>query len=253
VVLSIWYDWRDDGDNPQEGEHRFGLVRRRYYEGREPVFDPKPAYRAAQALFASGAASWLEGDAGGVPVMTQRIRGVVPLRILDRPELHLYADGDDQVAAEHTLEIAPPGPVSPAGQEVVKLRYRFDAGWKFVAAALKTAVEIPTNPAKGESLPPLQPGIWLHGDGRGCQPRLRFRDATGQVFQPDGPKIDWQGWRYVTFPLQPAESSPLLHWGGANDGVVHYSIQWDAVFLLDNLARQAVDGEILLSAPVLIY
>ena len=27
--LSIWYDWRDDGDDPKEAEHRFGIVRRK--------------------------------------------------------------------------------------------------------------------------------------------------------------------------------------------------------------------------------
>lgn len=50
VPVSIWYDWRDDGDNPNEGEHRFGIVRRAYHEGRDPVFDPKPAYQAAKTL-----------------------------------------------------------------------------------------------------------------------------------------------------------------------------------------------------------
>lgn len=50
IPLSIWYDWRDDGDNPNEGEHRFGIVRRAYHEGRDPVFDPKPAYQAAKTL-----------------------------------------------------------------------------------------------------------------------------------------------------------------------------------------------------------
>jgi polysaccharide biosynthesis protein PslG len=44
VPLSIWYDWRDDGDDPNEGEHRFGIVRREYQQGGDPVFAPKPAY-----------------------------------------------------------------------------------------------------------------------------------------------------------------------------------------------------------------
>ncbi len=42
VNLSIFYDWRDDGDDPKENEHRFGTVRR--------DFRPKPAYEAARAL-----------------------------------------------------------------------------------------------------------------------------------------------------------------------------------------------------------
>ena len=50
VSLSIWYDWRDDGEDPNEAEHHFGTVSHRYYEAREPVFDPKPAYLAAKTL-----------------------------------------------------------------------------------------------------------------------------------------------------------------------------------------------------------
>ncbi len=50
VPLSIWYDWHDDGPNPEEREHRFGAVRFPYFEGREPVYDLKPAYLAAQTF-----------------------------------------------------------------------------------------------------------------------------------------------------------------------------------------------------------
>lgn len=42
VPISIWYDWRDDGDDASEPENRFGLVRR---DG-----SPKPAYRALKTL-----------------------------------------------------------------------------------------------------------------------------------------------------------------------------------------------------------
>ncbi|MEI9897254.1 MAG: hypothetical protein WDN28_26180 [Chthoniobacter sp.] len=72
-------------------------------------------------------------------------------------------------------------------------------------------------------------------------------------FQPDGPKIDWKGWRYVTFPMQPTAEKPFAHRGGADDGTIHYPIQWDAIFLLDNVSRQPVEGEIYLSAPTLLY
>jgi hypothetical protein len=48
VPISIWYDWRDDGSDPKEAEHHFGTVELKYHEGRDPVFDPKPAYRAAK-------------------------------------------------------------------------------------------------------------------------------------------------------------------------------------------------------------
>ena len=42
VNTSIFYDWRDDGDNPKEREHRFGTVRRN--------LEPKPSFLAAKTL-----------------------------------------------------------------------------------------------------------------------------------------------------------------------------------------------------------
>jgi hypothetical protein len=52
IPLSIWYDWRDDGSDPNEPEHNFGMVSNAYHEGRDPVYDPKPAYLAAKTLTA---------------------------------------------------------------------------------------------------------------------------------------------------------------------------------------------------------
>jgi hypothetical protein len=42
VPISIWYDWKNDGDDPKENEHNFGTVL--------PDLKPKPAYQAVQAL-----------------------------------------------------------------------------------------------------------------------------------------------------------------------------------------------------------
>ncbi len=42
VNVSIFYDWKDDGPNPQEREHRFGTVRQ--------DLTPKPAFEAAREL-----------------------------------------------------------------------------------------------------------------------------------------------------------------------------------------------------------
>ena len=53
VPLSIWYDWHDDGPDPKEPEHHFGMVHFRYDAAHRPVYDPKPAYLAAQTLTAA--------------------------------------------------------------------------------------------------------------------------------------------------------------------------------------------------------
>jgi len=52
ISLSIWYDWRDDGLDPNEAEHHFGTVLGSYHEGHDPVYDPKPTYLAAKTLAA---------------------------------------------------------------------------------------------------------------------------------------------------------------------------------------------------------
>ncbi|MCW1735065.1 cellulase family glycosylhydrolase [Anaerorudis cellulosivorans] len=50
IPISIWYDWHDDGSDPKEPEHHFGMVAYPYHEGRDPVYDLKPAYMAAKTL-----------------------------------------------------------------------------------------------------------------------------------------------------------------------------------------------------------
>jgi hypothetical protein len=42
IPLSIWYDWKNDGNDPKENEHNFGTVL--------PDLQPKPAYRALMTL-----------------------------------------------------------------------------------------------------------------------------------------------------------------------------------------------------------
>jgi polysaccharide biosynthesis protein PslG len=42
LPLSIWYDWKNDGDDPNENEHNFGTV--------TPDLKPKPAYTALKVM-----------------------------------------------------------------------------------------------------------------------------------------------------------------------------------------------------------
>lgn len=42
IPVSIWYDWKNDGNDPNENEHNFGTVR--------SDLTPKPAYKAIQIL-----------------------------------------------------------------------------------------------------------------------------------------------------------------------------------------------------------
>jgi hypothetical protein len=91
--------------------------------------------------------------------------------------------------------------------------------------------------------------MWVHGDGTGNTLRLRVVDATGQTFQPGGEVMRDKGWRYVTFSL---DSSHAGHWGGANDGLVHYPLRWDSLLLIDSTHRKKTEGTVYVSVPSLI-
>ena len=210
---------------------------------------------------------------GGQIVFLGKGEMLRPIESLVKPDAHSYriiADGDAAVDFKQSLEIRQPADEPCiSGAEAIKLAYHLESGWKFLRLVSTKLVPVKRaifergwqfleeiSKATAESHTPRDArklALWLHGDGKGCQARVRFKDSTGQVFQPDGPRIDWKGWRYVTFSMQPTDDKPLAHWGGANDGVSHYPIKWDTIFLLDNVSREPVEGEIYLSAPTLIY
>ena len=75
-------------------------------------------------------------------------------------------------------------------------------------------------------------------------------DSTGQTFQPDGERLDYTDWRYIAFPLKGTAQG---HWGGANDGVVHYPIRLETMFLMDSAARQKTAGTIYIASPTLVH
>lgn len=50
VPMTVWYDWRDDGPDPDDQGETYGLVKFRYTGGKDLAFAPKPAYRAMQTI-----------------------------------------------------------------------------------------------------------------------------------------------------------------------------------------------------------
>jgi hypothetical protein len=63
IPLSIVYDWHEEAGSPTDALIHFGLVRHEYHPGRDPVFDPKPAYFAMKA-FAAGLATGQAASSG---------------------------------------------------------------------------------------------------------------------------------------------------------------------------------------------
>ena len=129
---------------------------------------------------------------------------------------------------------------------VLKITYKKPTpGWKF------WRVEPATADLKKIVGEPKAFGIWVYGDGSGAQTRLRFVDSTGQTFQPSSENITWKGWRYIEFPMT-AGREGTSHWGGAKDGVIHYPIRWDAIFLVDRDQKKSAEGMVYFSGPMLV-
>ena len=142
------------------------------------------------------------------------------------PAFRTALDGDKSIPAKATVtRAAAPGPDTPCAS-AFKLDYEFTPGWRFVRCIpdVKPAPAIPGRPQAF--------GLWVYGDKCGHQLNARVIDASGQTFQIGGPKIDWTGWRWVTFPV--GDLQHASHWGGANDGQVHGALHWDCPLLLDS-------------------
>jgi hypothetical protein len=124
-----------------------------------------------------------------------------------------------------------------------QIHYDFRAGWSFLRES-----EAAPPPLAGQ---PLAYGVWVDGDNSGNQINIRWQDSTGQTFQVGGPRLDWSGWRFLTFSLQPNDAS---HWGGANDGHLHGSVSLNTLLLVDSLATARHHaGTISWKEPTIIY
>jgi hypothetical protein len=121
VPLSIWYDWHDDGTDPKEPEHHFGTVAHAYHAGREPVYDAKPAYRAAEALAAA---------LGGFQFKRRLAVG----------------GGDDYVL------------LFAKGEEVRLAAWTVSASARTVQVAVREGAKFKVNGHTGQVLPPLMAG-----------------------------------------------------------------------------------------------
>jgi polysaccharide biosynthesis protein PslG len=99
IPLSIWYDWRNDGDNPADTESNFGLVRHEYQAGQTPVFDPKPSYLAAKTLLTT------LGD--------YRFSRTIPVAVSPDALLFSFATKHDRRYAAYTTSSSPETVVLP--------------------------------------------------------------------------------------------------------------------------------------------
>ncbi len=157
----------------------------------------------------------------------------------------IVPDGDPKIASEQSVSLAelPPGPGSPGGQGL-KIAYRMAPGWKFIRLTPQSET---LRKIDGQ---PKAVAMWIRGDGSGNHVRLRFVGADGQIFQPNGPVMNFTDWRLVTMAMDGSEAG---HWGGKEDGVVRYPIRWDSLLLIDSAKRATDLREVFVGSPVLIY
>jgi hypothetical protein len=176
------------------------------------------------------------------PTLTRTFR---PINVSNPGDLKLTPDGDKAVRSEQSLTAgAAPSPL-PGGDlpATLKLDYSFDDGWKFLR--VQPAAKV----IEGK---PRHVAIWVHADNSGQVLKLRFSDAAGQTFQPEGRKIDFKGWRLLAIPM---DGTHTTHWGPKDkpgDGEVHYPIQWDTLILIDNPGRQKTAGQLHFAGPTLV-
>lgn len=187
-------------------------------------FDMKTGVADTRGLYVTG----FDGD-GRVVLRTQSLRWAREPRVAVDGKWRTVLDGDKNVAAHANPFVVTAGKDELIPQlglvRHVELHYQFAEGWRF-------AMLQPPKDQREISGKPKVLGMWVHGDGSRNMLRCRFVDATGQMFQPDYGLIDWTGWKWVTIPLDGVNAG---HWGGADDGTIHYPIRWDSMALVDNM------------------
>lgn len=181
-------------------------------------------------------------DLQGTSVVRIPVPRIEPLSVSD---WRAALDGDAKVPAHASVVAtnAPGGKERPFAQ-AWRLDYQFDAGWRFVRAV----------PQGGQAVAfegrPQALGMWIYGDGSKNVLRARVTDERGQTFQPNGPALDWTGWRWVAFDL--ADLSHAGHWGGPDDGQVHGKLRLDTPLLVDG-SRNKTAGSVCFTGLCLVY
>ncbi|MCS6859297.1 MAG: cellulase family glycosylhydrolase [Abditibacteriales bacterium] len=170
--------------------------------------------------------------AKGNPVMTPLPVRFEALEWFDQPQsgaaYQAVLDGDAKVPAKLDMRVVDaPDPNAPFAK-ACRVDYEFGQGWRFLRVTPKKTLPIPGKPKAV--------GMWVYNTHNTRDwLRCRIVDATGQTFQPTASEpLTWQGWRWVTMRL---DDPQVGHWGGANDGVIHYPIRWDSIFLIDSTSH----------------
>jgi hypothetical protein len=157
-------------------------------------------------------------------------------------------DGDKNVKSEQSVSVhSSPEPLFDSDLPVLKIDCQFyGKGWKFM--------DIFPNKSENRKIPdqPKGFGVWIYGDDQGMTIKMRITDASHQTFQLRSESvynINWKGWKYVEMYLKDHES----YWGGPNNGVISYPVEYQTLLLLDNPTQSVFNSTIYMTAPLIIY
>lgn len=172
-----------------------------------------------------------------IPMVPKRMYSITDPSLFER--CNARNDGDPKIGGTQSFALTesetPPFP----GMAVWELKCGFEPGWRFVTLTPGEVIPISNKPKVFS--------FWVHGDASGVQLRLRVKDANGRIWQPDGEAVNWKGWKHVRVSLKPTDA----RWGGQSEEVLRYPLQWDAVFLVDNTSRKALQSRLLFTPPVM--
>jgi len=186
-------------------------------------------------------------EAEGQPVVTTSPWRFEALEWFETPQsdeaYQALLDGDAKVPATLDMRgVDAPAPDAPF-KRACRVDYDFGQGWRFLRVTPKKPL-----PIRGK---PKKVGMWVYNTSNTRDwVRCRVVDSTGQTFQPTASEpLTWQGWKWITMSL---DDPNVGHWGGANDGVIHYPMRWDSIFLIDSTSHPH-QGTVYFAGVTLIY
>lgn len=133
VNLSIFYDWKDDGPDPKENEHRFGTVRQ--------DLSPKPSFLAAKSLIRE-----LNGYS-----FKHRLRGESPAE-----SKLLFAKGGALAVVSWTTDAD-----APEAARTPKVRHVKDSDPDAAGLATLARIQAPVGPVAEDRDRPFRLGVQL--------------------------------------------------------------------------------------------
>lgn len=150
----------------------------------------------------------------------------------------LVPDGDPKVSSKQTVTLNQNG--------ALKVTYEFAKGWKLIRLVPKNSI---LSKIEGK---PQYLSVRINADGSGNSFRIRFRDSQGQTFQVTSGNsvLNKIGTRNLIFDM--TGKKYIYHWGGPNDGVVHYPIVFDSL-IIDGTNIACGPYSIDIFSPMLVY